>query len=67
MENNLNGAIILIAKPSRDLAGRVTTGKEYVAVNGIEGGFFPDRPYVTIMDDNGESLSCHSYRFDVKE
>ena len=45
----------------------LTQGKEYVCLYGLEEGIFADRPYVTVIGDDGKKLCCHATRFEVKE
>ena len=54
---------ILIAIGTRGLKNRLTIGKQYVTLYGIEGGVLEYKPYVTVIDDNGKKLSCHYDRF----
>ena len=42
-----------------------TVGKQYTTIRGIEEGIFEDRPYVTVIDDNGKEHSCHAARFKI--
>lgn len=51
----------------RDISDKLTTGKEYEALFGIEEGIFLDRPYVTVIGDNGKQYSCHASRFKIIE
>jgi len=48
---------------ARNIENNLTNGKTYVALNGLEAGIFPDRPYVTVIGDNGTEYSCHASRF----
>ena len=41
----------------------LTRGKEYAALDGIEEGIFPNRPYVTVIDDEGKAYACPASRF----
>jgi hypothetical protein len=41
----------------------LTNGKRYTAINGLEEGIFPDRPYITVITDNGMEGSYHAARF----
>ena len=54
---------ILIATDTRDLQNRLTTGKQYVTLYGIESGLLGYKPYVTVIDNKGERLCCHYDRF----
>lgn len=45
----------------------LTYKKEYVTINGVEGGIFEDRPFVTVIDDNNKIHSCHLSRFEIIE
>ncbi|WPH60380.1 hypothetical protein [Vibrio phage vB_VpaS_SD15] len=42
----------------------LTTGKQYKCVNGTEPGIFETRPFVTVIDDNGNEYACHQSRFE---
>lgn len=42
----------------------LTRGKVYELINDLEGGIFPDRPYVTVIGDHGKEISCHVSRFE---
>lgn len=44
---------------------RLTKGKIYITLHGIEAGIFKDSPYVTVVDDDGRNLSCHASRFEI--
>ena len=52
----------IIAVGTRGLTN-LTNGREYTALNGIEPGILPSRPYVTVVDDEGKVYSCHASRF----
>ncbi len=41
----------------------LTEGKKYQCLYGIEPGIFEDRPYITVIGDNGKKVSAHAYRF----
>lgn len=41
----------------------LTRGKVYEALTDEVPGIFPDRPYITVIDDNGERYFCHASRF----
>ena len=45
----------------------LTAGKNYQAINGLEGGLFYDRPYVTVVGDYGKPILCHASRFVLPE
>ena len=45
----------------------LTEGKIYTSLKGIEEGIFIDRPFVSLIDDNGKPFSCHASRFKIKE
>lgn len=44
---------------------RLTKDKIYTTLKGIEEGIFSDKPYVTIVADDGRNLSCHASRFEI--
>ena len=41
----------------------LTSGVDYVAINGREAGIFATRPFVTVVGDDGKKHSCHLSRF----
>ena len=43
----------------------LTENKEYITLRGIEPGIFEDRPFVSVLDDNGIGYSCHASRFEI--
>lgn len=44
----------------------LTENKEYVCINGLEEGIFPDRPYVSVVDNRNIVIKCHASRFKLK-
>jgi len=50
---------------ARTADGRLTDGKVYTALHGIEPGIFEDRPFVTVIDDLGKRWSGHLSRFEI--
>lgn len=42
---------------------KLTEGKIYNCLNGLEEGIFYSRPFVSFIDDNGKKCSCHASRF----
>jgi hypothetical protein len=42
----------------------LTVGRVYTALNGREAGLLANRPFVTVVGDNGKKLSCHLERFE---
>lgn len=59
---------ILKAVGVRDIYHHLTANKIYTTLYGIEEGIFKDRPFVTVIDDNGKKYSCHYDRFiDITE
>lgn len=51
---------------ARTHPNHLTNGKEYEILYGLEGGVFTDRPFVTVVGDHGQPLSCHASRFEPK-
>lgn len=47
---------------SRDIA-KLTRGKIYKSLNGIERGVLPSSPFVTVINDEGQPYTCHASRF----
>lgn len=45
----------------------LTEGKVYECLYGLEEGIFESRPYVSVIGDNGDKLSCHASRFELLE
>jgi hypothetical protein len=45
----------------------LTEGKLYKALYGWEKGIYKDRPYVSIIGDNGKQYSCHLSRFRIPQ
>ena len=45
----------------------LTEGKVYKALYGAEEGIFSDRPFVTVIGDDGKKSSMHLSRFVVKD
>jgi hypothetical protein len=43
----------------------LTENKVYEALYGIEEGIFPDRPFVTVINDYNREFSCHLCRFEI--
>lgn len=54
---------VIVAIGTRDIGNYLTYGKGYIALNGLEKGIFLNRPYVTIILDNGKPFTCHASRF----
>jgi len=52
---------------ARTTDGRLTDGKVYEVLHGPETIFFGDRPYVTVLDDNGKKSMWHLSRFEIVE
>ena len=52
----------IVANGTRDLR-ELTRGKVYEAINGREDGIFNDRPFVTVIADDGKKHSYHLSRF----
>ena len=50
---------------ARTADGRLTDGKVYATLNGIEPGIFENRPFVTVIDDFGKKSSWHASRFEI--
>lgn len=40
-------------------------GSVYVALEGKEEGIFPDRPFVSVIDEAGKRTSAHACRFEL--
>jgi len=53
----------IICTASRGFEGALTTGHVYRCMYGTEEGILAYRPFVTVVDDNGHTLSCHASRF----
>lgn len=53
----------IVARATRGMEHYLTEGKTYIAINGLEDGIFPDRPFVSVIDDNGERIDTHASRF----
>lgn len=46
----------------------LTEGKVYECLYGLEDGIFEDRPFVSVIGDNGKEVGAHASRFElVKE
>ncbi len=45
----------------------LTEGKVYECLYGLEEGIFSDRPFVTVIGDNGKEVVAHASRFEVAE
>jgi len=58
----LNPGDEIICEGSRGLSN-LTSGKAYKALHGKEDGIFENRPFVTVIDDDGKEYSCHLSRF----
>ena len=43
----------------------LTTGKHYETIKVIEPGIFENRPYITLLDDSGNTQSMHLSRFKI--
>lgn len=41
----------------------LTLGKAYKVKNGLEKGIFPNSPYVTVVNDEGDEVIYHASRF----
>ena len=54
----------ITAYGTRDLRN-LTKNKEYTCLYGTEAGIFYNRPFVTVIDDDGEKFSCHQSRFEL--
>jgi len=52
---------------ARTTDGRLTDGKVYTALYGIEPGIFQSRPFVTVIEDTGKTSSWHLSRFEIVE
>lgn len=52
----------LLCIGGRDLY-ELTTDKHYLVHKDEEEGIFPNRPYVTVIDNYGKPLVCHASRF----
>lgn len=58
----------IICKGARDanlIGANLTTDKVYETLNGIEAGIFADRPFVSIVADDGKKHTYHASRFEV--
>lgn len=42
----------------------LTYGKEYRCLYGTEKGIFPDRPFVSVINDLGQECAYHQSRFE---
>lgn len=58
----IRGQPITCVSPT-GLRARLTTGKVYIALHGLEEGIFSSRPFVTVIDDDGEPATAHASRF----
>lgn len=45
----------------------LTEGKIYTCLYGLEDGIFANRPFVTVINDNGKEVGAHASRFEVVE
>jgi hypothetical protein len=45
----------------------LTEGKVYECLYGLEEGIFSDRPFVTVIGDNGKEVGAHASRFEIVE
>lgn len=52
----------IICIGAREL-GLLVEGKRYQTLYGLEPGVFADRPYVTVITENGREGSFHASRF----
>jgi len=57
---------LLKAIGTRDMRN-LTQYKTYTTLEGIEEGIFENRPYVSVIDDDGIKCSCHLSRFEIIE
>ena len=64
-QNEVHEGTALIAVGTRDVP--LTTGKVYHALFGAEEGIFRSRPFVTVVNDDGDKYSCHLSRFHIAE
>lgn len=53
----------LVAVGTRTSDGHLVYGKIYCALKGLEAGIFPDRPFITVIGEDGKTFSCHAIRF----
>lgn len=53
----------ITAQGIRGVEDHLTQDKIYTALHGLEEGIFSNRPFVTVIDDNGKTFSCHASRF----
>ena len=53
----------MIAIGTRGIEHLITKDKKYTCLYGNEKRIFPDRPYVSIISNEGKQVSMHASRF----
>lgn len=53
----------MIAIGTRGIEHLITKDKKYICLYGNEKGIFPDRPYVSLISNEGKQVSMHASRF----
>ena len=54
---------VMIAVGTRDVEHLITKDKKYTCLYGNEKGIFTDRPYVSLISNEGKQVSMHASRF----
>ena len=54
---------VMIAVGTRGIEHLITKDKKYTCLYGNEKGIFPDRPYVSLISNEGKQISIHASRF----
>lgn len=65
--NGLAVGADIVALGTVGISDKLTLGKVYQAIYGLEAGIFADRPFVTVICNTGKHFSCHASRFRLPE